>query len=646
MRDYNSKTQFLLLALIICPAYFVANAQSCPPNIDFESGTFDGWQCYIGITEAINGVNTLDLVPSTDPVYSRQTMYTANTGDGVDPYGGFPVNCPNGSGHSIRLGNNLAGAQAEAISYQFSIPPGKNVYSLVYHYAVVFQDPNHAEFQQPRLEIAVTDVTDNKAIECSSFTFIPYGSLLPGFFESPNPGGDTPVWCKDWTTVSVNLNGMEGKTIRLSFTTADCTFREHFGYAYIDVDSQCSSEFIGNTYCRDDTTVNLTAPFGYKDYTWLDTTFMHVLSTKQTIAFTPPPPPGTTYPVIVTPYNGYGCIDTFYARLENNLSIKADAGKDTLSCDRIPVTIGANAIPGLVYSWQPAIGLSDPKAANPAANPPATTTYILTENSAGGGCLTSDTVFVRTSFIDTTLRLTGHAMYCSDSGDSAVLHLTTTKSILWYKDNSLLNDVTGVNYHVTETGTYHALLTNDDGCVLPSEHRHIVIDDPTRGIRYPDVYAVGNLPLTLQARQFGDEVLWSPGTSLNAASSYTPVFNGRFEQLYTIEIVTKGGCVTVDTQLVKIIDKVAMYVPNAFTPNGDGVNDVLRPVLYGIKDLYYFRVFNRLGEQLFQTNVPGRGWDGTLNGFPQLSQVVAWIAEGIGVDDKTYLIKGTSILLR
>ncbi len=145
------------------------------------------------------------------------------------------------------------------------------MYSLVYHYAVVFQDPNHAEFQQPRLEIEVKNMTDNKAIECSSFTFIPYGSLLPGFFESPNPGGNTPVWCKDWTTVSVNLNGMEGKTIRLSFTTADCTFREHFGYAYIDVDSQCSSEFIGSTYCRDDTTVNLTAPFGYKDYTWLDT---------------------------------------------------------------------------------------------------------------------------------------------------------------------------------------------------------------------------------------------------------------------------------------------------------------------------------------------------------------------------------------
>ncbi len=646
MRGYNFRTQFVSLALFIWPGYFVANAQSCPANIDFESGTFDGWQCYIGVAEALNGVNILELAPSSTPVFNRQTMYTANSGEGVDPYGGFPVNCPNGSRHSIRLGNNLAGTQAEGISYQFSIPPNRNIYSLVYHYAVVFQDPNHEKFEQPRLEIEVTDVTDNTTIECSSFTFIPYGSLLPGFYESPNPGGDTPVWCKDWSAVSVNLDGMAGKTIRLFFKTADCTFRKHFGYAYIDVDSQCSSEFIGSTYCRDDTTVNLTAPFGYQYYTWLDTTFTHVLSTKQTIAFNPPPPPGTIYPVIVVPYNGYGCVDTFYARLKDNLSIKADAGKDTLSCDRIPVGIGANAIPGLVYSWQPTDDLSDPKASNPAANPPAATKYILTVNSAGGGCLSSDTVLVKTSNIDTTLRLTGHATFCSDSGDSAVLHVTSTKSILWYKDSSLINDVTGVNYQVSETGTYQALLTNDDGCVLPSEHRDIVIDDPTPGMRYPDLYAVGNLPLSLQARQFGDEVLWTPGTSLNTPTSYTPVFNGRFEQLYTIKIVTKGGCVTEDTQLVKTIDKVAMYVPNAFTPNGDGVNDVLRPVLYGIKELRYFKVFNRLGQQLFQTNVPGKGWDGTLNGLTQFSQVVVWIAEGIGVDDKTYMIKGSSILLR
>ena len=205
------------------------------------------------MADTVNGVNVLDLQPTSGPVFDRQTMYTANSGAGVDPYGGFPVNCPNGSKHSIRLGNNSAGTQAEGISYEFTIPADRDIYSLIYHYAVVFQDPNHAQYQQPRLVIEITNVTDNKTISCSSFTFIPYGTLLPGFFQSPNPGGDTPVWCKDWSAVSVNLDGNAGKTIRLFFKTADCTFKKHFGYAYIDVNSECSSEFVGSTYCKDDT---------------------------------------------------------------------------------------------------------------------------------------------------------------------------------------------------------------------------------------------------------------------------------------------------------------------------------------------------------------------------------------------------------
>jgi hypothetical protein len=102
----------------------------------------------------------------------------------VDEFGGFPVNCPNGSGHSIKLGNNRGGGQAEGISYEFTIPAGQNVYSLIYHYAVVFQDPNHEIFQQPRLEIEVTNITDNTVLNCSSFTFIPFGNILPGFFLS------------------------------------------------------------------------------------------------------------------------------------------------------------------------------------------------------------------------------------------------------------------------------------------------------------------------------------------------------------------------------------------------------------------------------------------------------------------------------
>src|SRR5262249_39288839 len=152
---------------------------------------------------------------------------------------------------------------------------------------------NHEIFQQPRLVLEIMNVTDNKLIECSSFTFIPYGTLLPGFYESANPAGDVPVWCKDWSAVSIDLNGYAGKTIRLFFKTADCTFRRHFGYAYIDVNSECTSEFVGSVYCPDDTVVNLTAPYGYQAYKWFNSSFTQVLGNQQTIHLQPIPTSGT-----------------------------------------------------------------------------------------------------------------------------------------------------------------------------------------------------------------------------------------------------------------------------------------------------------------------------------------------------------------
>jgi len=646
MRFYHFGLQVLLSGLFLAPGYLSVYAQNCPANIDFETGTFNGWTCYIGSSAAVSSVNIISLSLPGGPVPGRHTMYSSNPGDGVDEYGGFPKNCPNGSGRSIRLGNDLAGTEAEGISYEFTIPANRNVYSLIYHYAVVFQDPNHEEFQQPRLQIEITNVTDNKLIQCSSFTFIPYGSLLPGFFVSPNSVGDTPVWCKDWSAVSINLDGNAGKTIRLFFKTADCTFRRHFGYAYIDVNSECSSEFVGDAYCPDDTLVNVTAPYGYQNYTWYNSTFSQVLGTAQTITFKPPPVADSTYAVEIVPYNGYGCLDTLYARLADTLIVDANAGQDILSCNYNPVPIGAISKPGLVYSWSPVTGLSDSRIANPLAAPGSTTAYVLTTNHDGGGCIDTDTVVVTASIIDTSLQLIGSAMFCTDSGDSAILRVRPTNSIQWFKDDRIITGANRTDYRVTQTGEYYATLINSDGCSINTIKQNIVIDEPKPGINYPVQYAIIDVPFGLEARPFGDSILWSPGTWLNTRTSYTPLFTGPSEQLYTIKIETNSGCITIDTQLVKTVKNGEIYVPTAFTPNNDGLNDLLRPIIRGIKEIKYFRIFNRWGQLLFETKTNQHGWDGKINGVPQRGQVVVWMIEGIGADDIIYRQKGTSVLVR
>ena len=250
------------------------------------------------------------------------------------------------------------------------------------------------------------------------------------------------------------------------------------------------------------------------------------------------------------------------------------------------------------------------------------------------------------SIIKNSLTLSGNAMYCTDSGDSSVLHAEPTDSVQWFRDNAVILGATFPDYRVNRSGDYHAMLFNDDGCSIATPVQTIVIDKPRPGVTYPLQYAVLDVPLELQAREFGDNVLWSPATWLNSQDSYTPVFDGLADQLYTIEIKTISGCVTVDTQLVKTVRQVEIFVPTAFTPNNDGLNDILRPTLMGVKELRYFRIFNRWGQMIFDTKTERAGWDGTVNGSLMSSQVVVWMMEGIGADNKIYRRKGTTVLVR
>jgi gliding motility-associated-like protein len=290
--------------------------------------------------------------------------------------------------------------------------------------------------------------------------------------------------------------------------------------------------------------------------------------------------------------------------------------------------------------------LSDPTIANPVAAPGSTTTYVLTTRHDGGGCLDTDTVLVKASVINDSLQLIGKATFCLNTGDSALLRVNPAASIQWFKNNVAISGANQTDYKVTQSGSYHALIFNAEGCSITTADQAIFIDKAKPGINYPVQYAVENLPITLEAREFGITVLWSPGTSLDTRTSYTPVFKGPTDQLYTVQITTASGCVTVDTQLVKTVKSVEMYVPSAFTPNNDGLNDFLHPILMGVKELHYFKVFNRGGQLLYESKTALPGWNGLLKGIPQSTQVVVWEAEGLGVDGTVYRRKGTTVLVR
>ena len=813
---FSRYISFLLVTVsLLSTISFSVNAQNCPPNIDFEFGNFAGWNCYTGTVASVGGVNQIQFNSSGGPVFGRHTMYSSNPGDGVDEYGGFPKNCPNGSGHSIKLGNSSAGREAEGVSYDFTIPANANTYNLIYNYAVVFQDPGHQPSEQPRLDLLVENLSDGYPISCSSFSFFANGSPLPGFEMSQTPGGNTPVWYKNWTAVSINLDNLAGKHIRLFFKTADCTFRIHFGYAYIDVNSECSDRFEGAVFCPDDNQVILNAPYGYQTYTWFNSTFTQVLGTSQTLTLIPPPAAGTLVAVVVVPYSGYGCHDTLYAYLYDTLRYQANAGLNKTSCNKGMVQIGVPPKPGWFYQWSPALGLNDAAIANPLASPDITTEYTLTVRHNGGGCVTTDTVIVYAAKLYDSLQVLGKLTWCIGSGDSTVLQVLPCDSVQWYRDGIAIPRANQLRYKATQTGTYHAVVFSLLGCSLTTKSqdvnissipipgftvnkpvqclvnnkfiftntsinavgamqykwlmgdgftaitRHVTysyknpgtyevvmivgsnaacadstsititvhpnvyaafsigpvcinepvlavnntidpgtstvyylwdfgngqtstllnppaqvypvvgnyvmslsvssaqcpfplsiqkrfvrVEKPAPGINNPVAYAVANLPQTLQARPIGNNVLWTPAARLDNATSYTPVFTGNIETAFTIQLKTAAGCITIDTQVVKINKNIVIYVANAFTPNNDALNDNLKPFMIGIKELKFFKIFNRWGETIYETQNPKNGWDGRFKGNPVQAQTLVWMLEGIGADNKTYKAKGSTVLIR
>jgi gliding motility-associated-like protein len=116
--------------------------------------------------------------------------------------------------------------------------------------------------------------------------------------------------------------------------------------------------------------------------------------------------------------------------------------------------------------------------------------------------------------------------------------------------------------------------------------------------------------------------------------------------LYEIRLTTDLGCVTVDTLLVKTVKRIEVHVPTGFTPNNDGKNDRLRPLLFGIEKVNYFRIYNRWGNMVFQMQSDQPGWDGKINGILQGTQVFVWMIEVVDIDGQIHREKGTTTLLR
>ena len=106
------------------------------------------------------------------------------------------------------------------------------------------------------------------------------------------------------------------------------------------------------------------------------------------------------------------------------------------------------------------------------------------------------------------------------------------------------------------------------------------------------------------------------------------------------------GCFDLDTVRLRVLNGPTFYIPSAFTPNNDGLNDIFRPTPVGIASLDFFRVFNRLGELVYETSEIGKGWDGIYKGKKQHTGNYVWSLKATDRLGKLRIMKGNVVLIR
>jgi gliding motility-associated-like protein len=230
------------------------------------------------------------------------------------------------------------------------------------------------------------------------------------------------------------------------------------------------------------------------------------------------------------------------------------------------------------------------------------------------------------------------------TGETKILKVTGGSSYQWYRDGTIIPGAVSDTLHANKAGRYSVIISNDYCNAPASNIATITVRAQPRGSSATfDV--LKNAPYSLQARA-GTAYQWTPATGLSDPSSRTPVVTTPTDIVYYVRVSQAGSCPVTDTIYVRAFIAPEIYVPNAFTPNNDGKNDVLRPVPVHIKTINYFRIVNRWGEVVFETNRIGDGWNGVFRGKPQPQGVFVWIFDGIDANGKRVTAKGTSVLIR
>ena len=278
--------------------------------------------------------------------------------------------------------------------------------------------------------------------------------------------------------------------------------------------------------------------------------------------------------------------------------------------------------------------------------------FLITvqEHSAGGcdGDVRSGTVVVKPPAAanagpDATVCF-GATVQLNGSGGGSYQWLPST----YLSDAAIANPVASIP--VAGTFNYILHITNGSSCGVPKDDTvAITVLPQLKVFAGRDTSVVINQPVQLNAVEVSGSFVsysWSPPFGLNNSSIKNPVAVLDRNITYIVTAQDVNGCKAVDDISIKVFTRADIFVPTAFTPNGDGRNDLAVAVPVGIKEFKYFSIYNRYGQLVFTTKDYTKGWDGSVTAKEQGSFTFVWIAEGIDYSGNVISKKGTVTLIR
>ncbi|MFN8293603.1 MAG: gliding motility-associated C-terminal domain-containing protein [Chitinophagales bacterium] len=200
---------------------------------------------------------------------------------------------------------------------------------------------------------------------------------------------------------------------------------------------------------------------------------------------------------------------------------------------------------------------------------------------------------------------------------------------------------------VDSSSTYSVTVTNAAGCTASDAVNITVFANPV--IQLPtDTSMFENNPIKLVpviSSGATGTFVWTPNEAISCTDCAQPEVNPTDSITYTLNYTDVHNCTASATIHVRVMNDAEISMPTAFSPNGDGVNDILRPLGFNVKSIRW-KVFNRWGELVFQTNEWNTGWDGTFKTVEQPLGVYVYTIEATFMNKKVKHYNGNVTLVR